>query len=59
MIRWLLKIVFGWTFCDHKWTVLEQRSVMGRASNGQTERVGMNVYLQCEKCGDVTRRALT
>lgn len=53
MLAWIWNILVG-RFCIHHWVIMEQRDI----TEGNVV-IGAAVYLQCDKCGDVTRRHLT
>lgn len=46
-----------WLFCAcrHRWKIIKQREL---AYEDTDQIIGNVIYLQCEKCGDVTRRRL-
>lgn len=45
-----------WLFCvcRHKWNIIKQKDLMDEAG----DKIGEVIYLQCDKCGDVSRREL-
>jgi len=50
-LKVVVRLLFG---CQHKWVVIKEGST---ELNG--ELIGQYYFLQCEKCGELTKRLLT
>jgi hypothetical protein len=50
-LKFSVRLIFG---CQHKWVIIKEGAT---TYNG--ELVGQYYFLQCEKCGELTKRLLT
>jgi len=57
MIRLIIFLITGKWQCAHKWTILTRVDVMTH-DYGPPLKCGSKYELQCEKCGDVSKRTL-
>ena len=50
-LKYAFRVLFG---CQHKWVIIKEGST---EMNG--ELMAQYYFLQCEKCGELTKRLLT